>query len=103
MVQTGLFGRPEAVKQKAMVVQNITVCQFSWRCVFVHKPKDADERWTASQAVAERLLQGEYSHWQTKYGDALYFHANSIRPAWAKSKQLVTRVGGHMFYADRNI
>ena len=103
MVQTGLFGRPEAVKQKTLVVKNLEVCQFSWRCVFVHKPKDADERWNTSQAVAERLLRGEYGQWQTKYSDALYFHANSIRPAWAKSKQLVTQVGGHRFYADRNI
>ena len=103
MVQTGLFGRPEAVKQKTLVVQNVEVCQFSWRCVFVHKPKDADERWNTSQAVAERLIRGEYGQWQTKYNNALYFHANSIRPAWAKSKQLVTQVGGHRFYADRNI
>jgi spore germination cell wall hydrolase CwlJ-like protein len=103
MVQVGLFGRPEAVKQKALVVQNVDVCQFSWRCMFVRKPKDSDDRWAASQAVAERLLKGEYSTWQSKYGDALYFHANSIRPAWAKQKQYVNRIGGHMFYADRDI
>jgi spore germination cell wall hydrolase CwlJ-like protein len=103
MVQAGFFGRPKAVKQKTLVVQNVTVCQFSWRCVSVHKPKDADEHWNASQAVAERLLRGEYAQWQTKYSDALYFHATAIRPAWAKSKQLVTQIGGHRFYAERNI
>ncbi|CAB4129186.1 Cell wall hydrolase, SleB [uncultured Caudovirales phage] len=103
MVQTGLFGRPEAVKQKAMVVQNVEVCQFSWRCMFVRKPKDADERWEESQRVAQELLQGNYGIWQAKYSDALYFHATGVRPAWARQKQHVNRIGGHIFYADRNI
>ena len=103
MVSVGLFGRPEAVKQKAMVVQNVDVCQFSWRCVFVRKPKDTDERWEESQRVAQELLKGNYNTWQVKYNNALYFHATGIRPAWAKSKQHVSRIGGHIFYADRNI
>jgi spore germination cell wall hydrolase CwlJ-like protein len=103
MVQVGLFGKPEAVKQKALVVQNVDVCQFSWRCMFVKKPKDTDQRWEASREVAERLLKGEYSLWQAKYTGALYFHATSIRPAWAKSKQYMNRIGGHHFYSDRNI
>jgi spore germination cell wall hydrolase CwlJ-like protein len=103
MVQVGMFGRPEAVKQKSMVVQNVDVCQFSWRCMFVRKPKDADERWTASQEVAARLLKGDYATWQSKYSDALYFHSTAIRPAWAKQKQIVTRTGGHIFYGDSKI
>lgn len=103
MVQTGYFGRPEAVKQKSTVAQNVAVCQFSWRCMFVKKPKDTDERWEASREVAERLLKGDYSLWQAKYTGALYFHATSVRPVWAKSKQYMNRVGGHHFYADRNI
>jgi len=103
MVETGFFGRPEAVKQKSMVVENIAVCQFSWRCMFVHKPKDTDRRWEESRAVAERLLKGDYITWQSKYSQALYFHATSIRPVWAKGKSYVARIGGHHFYADRNI
>ena len=103
MVQVGLFGRPEAVQQKALVVQNVDVCQFSWRCMFVRKPKDTDDRWEESTRVAQELLQGNYSTWQAKYSDALYFHANAVRPVWAKQKQYVNRIGGHMFYADRNI
>jgi spore germination cell wall hydrolase CwlJ-like protein len=103
MVETGFFGRPEAVKQKSMVVENVTVCQFSWRCMFVHKPKDVDERWEESRRVAEQLLKGDYTLWQAKYSNALYFHATNIRPVWSRSKQYVSRIGGHHFYADRNI
>ena len=103
MVQTGFFGRPEKQTTKTFVTQNATVCQFSWRCMFVKAPKDTDHRWEESNRVARELLQGHYSLWQAKYTSALYFHATSVRPVWAKQKQHLNRVGGHIFYADRNI
>ena len=103
MVRTGFFGTPEKQKVKSFVTQNADVCQFSWRCMFVRKPKDTDERWEESNRVAQELLRGNYGIWQAKYSDALYFHATAVRPAWAKSKQPVSRVGGHVFYADRDI
>ena len=103
MIRVGFFGTPEKQKIKTFVTQNAEVCQFSWRCVFVKKPKDTDQRWEESQRVAQELLKGNYGMWQAKYTDALYFHAIGVRPAWAKSKQHVTRIGGHIFYADRNI
>jgi spore germination cell wall hydrolase CwlJ-like protein len=100
MVQAGFFGHPEKQTVKSVVKQNAQVCQFSWRCMFVRKPKDTDDRWTESQRVAEQLLSGDYTVWQTKYSDALYFHATTVRPAWARQKHLVNRIGGHFFYAD---
>ena len=103
MVQAGWFGTPQAVINKTRVIENVTVCQFSWKCMFVHKPKDVDDRWDESQRVATELLKGQYTNWQVKYGNALYFHATTIRPVWAKQKQYVSRIGGHLFYADRNI
>ena len=103
LVQTGFFGNPHKQQVKTMVTQNVTTCQFSWRCMFVRKPKDADDRWQASQEVAERLLQGDYTQWQSKYSTALYFHATSIKPVWARGKAYVARIGGHHFYAERNI
>lgn len=103
MVQAGFFGRPEKQTVKSVVKQNVTVCQFSWKCMFVKKPKDTDARWEESNRVAHELLKGNYSMWQAKYSNALYFHATSVRPVWAKAKQYVTRIGGHHFYADRDI
>ena len=103
MVRTGFFGTPEKQTVKTFVTQNTAVCQFSWRCMFVKVPKNTDDRWEESQRVAQELLKGNYVIWQTKYREALYFHATAVRPAWARQKQLVTRVGGHIFYADRDI
>ena len=103
MVQAGWFGQPQKQTQTTKVVQNVEVCQFSWKCMFVRKPKDADERWEESQRVATELLRGNYATWQAKYSDALYFHATAIHPVWARQKQYVNRIGGHQFYADRDI
>jgi spore germination cell wall hydrolase CwlJ-like protein len=100
MIQAGWFGRPEARIETTKVVQNISVCQFSWRCMFVHKPKDTDDRWEESQRVAKQLLKGDYMTWQDKYSNALYFHATAIRPVWARQKQYVARIGGHYFYSE---
>ena len=103
MVQTGFFGRPEKQTIKTVVKQNASVCQFSWSCMFVRKPKDTDDRWEASQEVANRLIKGDYTTWQAKYSDALYFHATAVHPSWARQKQYVGRIGGHLFYADHSI
>jgi len=100
MVQAGWFGRPEQHKQTTKVIENVSVCQFSWKCMFVHKPKDTDERWAESQRVAQELLKGNYADWQAKYSNALYFHATAIHPIWARQKHYVARIGGHYFYGE---
>lgn len=100
-VQRGWFGRPEQVTKKEIVVTSVPVCQFSWACAFVRIPKVSDSRWEDSQRIARALLNGEYTQWGAKYEKAMYFHATNIRPAWANQKPFLTRIGGHLFYAER--
>lgn len=92
-------------KQEPVTVwSKLTICQFSWRCMFVKNPKSEDERWQESQRIALELLSdsASYSDLRDKYANALYFHATGIRPAWARQKTHVSRVGGHHFYGERN-
>ena len=103
MVQTGWFGRPEAVVKNEVVLQNVPVCQFSWVCTFMHKPKVNDERWEESKRVAHEVLGEGYTEYRMKFADALYFHAAGIRPTWSKQKKFVARVGGHFFYGESKI
>ena len=98
MVRVGYFGRPEMVEKKEIVVQEVPVCQFSWVCSFVRKPKTDDERWVESQAIAQKLADGEFQEERSKYGSALFFHNGGVRPLWARTKQLVARTGHHLFY-----
>ena len=84
------------------VWSKLSICQFSWRCMFVKNPKSEDERWIESQRVARELLtnQDSYENLRVKYEDALYFHATAVRPSWSKQKEVIGRIGGHYFYAD---
>ena len=100
MVQAGFFGRPEPVIKTDVVLQHVPVCQFSWVCAFIRKPKDSDERWQESQRVAREILNDGYLDYRIKFENALYFHATGILPVWANQKKFVARVGGHKFYAD---
>lgn len=83
--------------------QKLTICQFSWRCMFVKNPKSQDERWLESQQIARDLLVSEhtYADYRDKYANALYFHATGIRPVWAGQKKHVSRIGGHHFYGEK--
>jgi spore germination cell wall hydrolase CwlJ-like protein len=91
------------IKETQTVWSKISICQFSWRCMFVKNPKSNDERWVESQRIALELLNesGNYEDLRSKYADALYFHATGIRPSWVRSKDTVNRIGGHIFYKDR--
>jgi spore germination cell wall hydrolase CwlJ-like protein len=101
IVHTGWFGRPEEVVHHTIQMQSVAVCQFSWVCQFIRKPKADDERWQESQQVAENLLNGDYEEYRSKYSEALFFHSTGVRPVWAKQKQYVSKIGGHIFYAEK--
>lgn len=89
--------------EKFTVLEKITTCQFSWRCMTTRTPKPHDERWLESQEIARNLLASKYTYedWRSKYAEALYFHATGIRPAWARQKEHVGRIGGHKFYGEK--
>ena len=94
-----MFGTKE---EKEQVAIRTSVCQFSWTCERNIKLRKDDERWQESQRVARELLDGGYADYQAKYRDAIYFHATRIKPTWAHQKRRVERIGGHIFYAEKN-
>ena len=103
-VKTGWFGRTEEQSETQTVWKKLTICQFSWRCMFVKNPKSTDERWVESQIIAHEILANSesYTDYREKYNDALYFHSTSVRPTWAHRMKPIERIGGHIFYAERN-
>jgi len=99
-VKEAWYKAPVEKTETQTIWKTITVCQFSWSCMRVQKPKSTDERWVESQAVAEELLTGGYDDYQDKYGNLKYFHARFLRPGWHNLRKMVT-IGGHIFYAER--
>jgi spore germination cell wall hydrolase CwlJ-like protein len=102
-VKTGWFGQTVDKTETQTVWSKISVCQFSWKCMFVKPPLKNDQRWIESQQVAHDLLVSEenYEPLRDKYAGALYFHNLFVRPGWSQHKERVSRVGGHIFYRER--
>lgn len=95
-VPAGFLTPPKQVEEtKTTMVQKI-VCQFSWNCTKVKAIKEDDPRWIESLEVAKNLARGGYETYQTKYGNALHFHAVYVDPGWKLKR--IGRTGNHVFY-----
>jgi spore germination cell wall hydrolase CwlJ-like protein len=100
-VEHDAIGRKKLITENRTVWKSVTICQFSWRCESFHRThKINPTRWEESQRVARALLNGDYFDFRLKYSDAMYFHEYRVKPAWAKQKHRINKIGGHIFYAD---
>ena len=53
------------------------------------------DAWKRAKAIARIAHEG---HWQSEAGDALYFHANYVRPSWSRTKSRRAAISTHIFY-----
>jgi spore germination cell wall hydrolase CwlJ-like protein len=68
--------------------------QFSWTRERLKEPRG--EAWLEAKILAKEVLDGAVHLPQFK---ALYFHNLTVKPQWRKTKELVARIGNHIFYA----
>jgi spore germination cell wall hydrolase CwlJ-like protein len=71
-------------------------CQFSWVCEGTKFIRDGDG-WKQSLKIAEEvlLLKKKYA---ILSASTKYYHADYVSPRWAEEKQLVAKIGRHIFY-----
>jgi len=70
-------------------------CQFSWVCK-QNKAIRSKEMWLESLRIAENILISKRRY--GIIGSAQYFHADYVNPSWADEKELVMKIGRHIFY-----
>ena len=68
--------------------------QFSWTMGPHREPRG--EAWREAQAIAKAVIIGTVHLPDFK---ALYFHNLTVQPQWNRTKELVARIGNHIFYA----
>lgn len=68
--------------------------QFSWTSA----PKKIldSKAWHTSLAIAEAMLTNQT---QLPNFKALYFHTKQVNPKWNRKKQVLAKIGNHIFYA----
>ena len=71
-------------------------CQFSWYCDGKSDiPRDIDN-WKEAQMIAWSIMNWDKMRGITE--GATHYHATYVTPHWAKSLQMVGRIGAHIFY-----
>ena len=71
-------------------------CQFSWYCDGKSDwPRDTDA-WVDAQMIAYSILFLNDNRGLTE--GATHYHADYVNPSWARTKQLVGRIGVHVYY-----
>jgi len=74
-------------------------CQFSFTCDGrSDNPRDKGQ-WAHSQDLAKSFMAGE--HWLPEVGYSTFYHANYVRPRWARRMNRIDKIGRHIFYKNR--
>jgi len=74
-------------------------CQFSFACNGDMKRAKAPGAWQSAESIAARIMTGEIPL-KNATGGATNFHAISVNPEWADTKERTTQIGNHIFYKD---
>jgi len=82
-------------KNKMIPVKNR--CQFSWYCDGKSDeiPEIDQEKWEEAKLIAYGVYTNRVDN---LVGESLWYHADYVRPAWAKQKKRVTKIDNHYFY-----
>lgn len=77
-----------------------TICQFSWTCMSVkNKAPVNEEEWQDALEVAQKYVLDGYHIPELQ--EALFYHADYVRPRWARQMIRIEKIGAHIFYRER--
>ena len=71
-------------------------CQFSFTCEGKALRVREPEQWTQAQQIADNVLGGKT--WVSEVGGATHYHADYVRPRWARALKKNDVIGRHIFY-----
>ena len=74
-------------------------CQFSFACDGIKDRIRSAEAWTTAVRIARDVTDGKI--WLDDVGDSTHYHANYVRPRWARAMRKMEKVGAHIFYRTR--
>jgi len=72
-------------------------CQFSFACDGIADRITDATSWTRAQTLAKRVLT-EDNWWNAEVGSSTHYHANYVKPRWARTMKKMEKVGQHIFY-----
>jgi hypothetical protein len=94
-VSSGLY--PSSVC--GVVYQNrhrYKACQFSFACEGKRLRITEPEAWATAVRIADEVMNG--STYISDVGRSTHYHANYVKPRWAKQLKRMDKIGNHIFY-----
>ncbi|MFT4098470.1 MAG: cell wall hydrolase, partial [Rhodoblastus sp.] len=76
--------------------QRYKACQFSFACEGKSLRVTDQESWGTATRIAEDVLDGKT--WIADVGASTHYHANYVRPRWARRLTKMDVIGKHIFY-----
>ncbi len=74
-------------------------CQFSFACEGKSLRITEGEPWRAAVRIAREVTEGRT--FNAEVGASTHYHANYVRPGWAKRLKKMDTIGSHIFYKLR--
>ncbi len=74
-------------------------CQFSFACEGKSLRITEAESWQTATRIAEAVMDGKT--YVSDVGGSTHYHANYVRPRWARSLEKMDVIGHHIFYKLR--
>jgi spore germination cell wall hydrolase CwlJ-like protein len=72
-------------------------CQFSFACDGLPDDVNQPGAWSHAKTIAQRAISGDPAI--AMMGSATNYHADYVKPRWAKTMRRLARIGHHIFYA----
>ncbi len=76
--------------------QKRNACQFSFACDGIPERISEKKAWKQAQEITNKVMNG--SLYLNEVANATHYHANYVRPKWAKRMKRLTVIGVHKFY-----
>jgi spore germination cell wall hydrolase CwlJ-like protein len=76
-------------------------CQFSFACDGIPDRITERKPWAEAQALATKIVNDDRTLYLADVGAATHYHANYVRPRWARSMKKMDKIGRHIFYQTR--
>lgn len=73
-------------------------CQFSFACDGLPDDVRSAAAWSNAKRIAKMAMSGDAS--VAAIGSATNYHADYVRPAWARNMKRLIKIGHHVFYED---
>lgn len=74
-------------------------CQFSFACDGMPDDVKSPAAWSRSKRIAQMAISGEVNMGKAM-STATNYHADYVKPRWARSMRKLVKIGTHIFYSD---